>query len=105
VLNDQLGSYLAGLIESDGSIIIPKENSKNTPTISIVFHIDDKPLANHLYRRLGYGSLEIIESNKAVKLYTRGKHSILKTIFLINGKFRTPKIEKLHKLIKYINKN
>lgn len=29
VLNDQLGPYLAGLIESDGSIIILKENFKN----------------------------------------------------------------------------
>lgn len=105
VLNDQLGYYLAGLIESDGSIITPKENSNNSPTISIVFHLDDKPLANHICKRLRYGSLEIIESNKAVKLYFRGKHSILKTISLINGKFRTPKIEKLHKLIKYINKN
>lgn len=76
VLNDQLGPYLAGLIEWDGSIIIPKENSKNTPTISIVFHIDDKPLAIHLCERLGYGSLEIIESKKAVKLYIRGKYSI-----------------------------
>ena len=105
VLNDQLGPYLAGLIESDGSIIIPKENSKNTPTISIIFHINDKPLAILLRERLGYGSLEIIESNKAVKLSIRGKYSILKTILLINGKFRTPKIEKLHKLIKYINKS
>jgi len=33
VLNDQLGPYLAGLMESDGSIIISKENSENTPTI------------------------------------------------------------------------
>lgn len=105
MLNDQLGSYLAGLIESDGSIIIPKENSKNTPTISIVFHIDDKPLAIHLCEKLGYGSLEELEYKKAVKLYIRGKYSILKTVSIINGKFRTPKIEKLHKLIVYINKN
>jgi len=62
-------------------------------------------LAVHLCKRLGYGSLEVIESSKAVKLYIRGKYSILKTISLINGKFRTPKIEKLEKLIIYINKN
>jgi hypothetical protein len=105
MLNNQLGPYLAGLIESDGSIIIPKENSQNTPTISIVFHIDDKPLTIHLCVRLGYGSLEELKYNKAVKLYIRGKYSILKTVSLINGKFRTPKIEKLHKLIVYINKN
>lgn len=28
--NNQLGFYLAGLIESDRSIIVPKENTKNT---------------------------------------------------------------------------
>jgi len=62
-------------------------------------------LAVHLCKRLGYGSLEIIESSKAVKLYIRGKYSILKTISLINGKFLTPKREKLDKLIIYINKS
>lgn len=101
----QLGHYLAGLIESDGSIIIPKENSINTPTISIVFHINDKPLAELICRKLGYGSLEIIELNKAVKIHFRGKNSIKNMINLINGKFRTPKIEKLYKLIIYVNEN
>src|SRR5215471_15972520 len=76
LITDQLGSYSAGLIKYDGSIIIPKENSKNSPIISIVFHVDDKPLVNYLYKRLRYGSLKIIESNKVVKLYIRGKHSI-----------------------------
>jgi hypothetical protein len=103
--NSQLGYYLAGLIESDGSIIIPKENSKNTPTISIIFHIDDKPLAECICNKLGYGSLETIELNKAVKLHIRGRYSIIDTIWLINGKLRTPKIEKLKELIGYINKN
>ena len=31
--NNQLGFYLAGLIESDRSIIVPKENTKNTSSI------------------------------------------------------------------------
>jgi hypothetical protein len=102
-LNVHFCHYLAGLIESDGSIIIPKENSKNTPTISITFHIDDKPLALCICKKLGYGSLEIIEMKKAVKIHIRGKYSILNMISLMNGKFRTPKIEKLEKLILYIN--
>ena len=98
VSHNQLGFYLAGLIEADGSIIVPKENSKNSPTISISFNILDKPLY-----RLGFGFLEIIESSNAVRLVFRGKYNILKIINLINGKFRTPKIEKLHNLIMYIN--
>lgn len=56
-------------------------------------------------KRLGYGSLEIIENRKAVKLQIRGKYSLLNIVSLINGKFRTPKIEKLGKLIEYININ
>lgn len=54
--SNQLGFYLAGLIESDGSIIIPKDNSKNTPTVLITFHINDKPLAEYLRKISGYGS-------------------------------------------------
>jgi hypothetical protein len=93
------------LIESDGSIIILKDNSKNSPTISITFHIDDKPLALKIIKILNYGSLETIILSKAVKIHIRGKYSILNMICLINGKFRTPKIEKLQKLIFYIYKN
>ena len=53
-LEGQLGYYLAGLIESDGTIITPssaKANDvltkikKNTPTIKIIFQIKDKTLA------------------------------------------------------------
>jgi hypothetical protein len=101
----QLGYYLAGLIESDGSIITPKSNYKNTPSISIVFHVDDRPLAEHLIKILGYGSLEVIQSKKAVKVIIRGKWSLLNIITLNNGKFKTPKIEKLQRLIEYINKH
>ena len=103
--DSQLGYYLAGLIEADGSIIIPKEGSKNTPTISISFNIEDKPLALCIKNQLGFGFLENIEKNNAVKLAIRSKYNIFTLIYLINGKFRTPKIEKLHKLINYVNKN
>jgi LAGLIDADG endonuclease len=101
--NNQLGYYLAGLIEADGSIIVPQKDSKNTPTISISFNIIDKPLAICIKDRLGYGSLEEIIENNAVKFIIRGKYNILNIVSLINGKFRTPKIEKFHSLISYIN--
>jgi len=47
---NQLGSYLAGLIEGDGSFMTryPKYGS-----IQIVFHSDDQPLANLLQLYLG----------------------------------------------------
>jgi LAGLIDADG endonuclease len=103
ILNKQLGFYLAGLIESDGSIIIPKYDV-NTPSISISFNLDDKPLAECICKKLGYGSIETIKSKKAVKIHIIGRQSLIDIIELINGKFRTPKIEKLEKLIEYINK-
>jgi hypothetical protein len=102
---NELGYYLAGLIESDGSIIIPQLGSKNTPSITISFHEDDKPLAEKICSTLSYGSLELIPLNKAVKIHIRGKYSIINLLRLINGKFRTPKIEKLNSLIFYINEN
>jgi hypothetical protein len=38
--------YLVGLIEGDGSIIVPlKSNNIKYPAITIVFHIKDYPLA------------------------------------------------------------
>jgi hypothetical protein len=101
--NNELGYYLADLIEADGSIIVPPRESKNTPTISISFNIIDKPLAICIKDRLGYGSLEEIKESNAVRLIIRGKYNLLNIVSLINGKFRTPKIEKLHNLITYIN--
>lgn len=101
--NSQLGYYLAGLIESDGSIYIPSMNSVNTPTISIVFNIKDKNLTTHLISTLGYGSIQKSESESAINLVIRNKLGIIDIILLINGKFRTPKISRLHNLINWLN--
>lgn len=101
--NNQLSYYLAGLIESDGSIIIPKLNSSNSPTINIIFNIKDKDLAIKIKDTLGYGSIQLIPESNAVNLVIRDKKGIINLINLINGKLRTPKILKLHKLIDWIN--
>jgi len=93
----ELGSYLAGLIESDGSIIVPKD-STNTPTIKIVFNIKDKPLADCLMETLGSGSIQPASEN-SVLYAVRGKLGIVKIVNLINGEFKTPKIKALHRLI------
>jgi len=81
--NKELGFYLAGLIEVDGSIIMPRSNSNNTRTISISFHEDDKPLAKKICEILGFGSIELILLSKAVKIQIRGKYSIINTLVLI----------------------
>ena len=100
----QLGYYLAGLIESDGSIIVPSyQNSAYTPKISIVFNSKDKPLALHLINTLGYGSIQKSNSDSAIYLVIRNKKGIIDLISLVNGKFRTPKISSLYKLIDWVN--
>jgi LAGLIDADG endonuclease len=56
--DSQLGYYLVGLIEADGSIIVLEEDSKIKPTISISFNIKDKPLAVCIKNRLGFGFIK-----------------------------------------------
>jgi hypothetical protein len=50
-LRNKLGAYLAGLIESDGSIAIHDKDSKTkkyNPKIAVVFNLADEPLAKKL---------------------------------------------------------
>lgn len=95
--NSKFSSYLAGLIEGDGSIIVPKENIKSyNPYFEIVFHIDDLPLSYVLQSIIG-GNL-LIKENYCI-LIIKKKSSVLKIINLINGSMRTPKIEALHRMI------
>ena len=102
-IKGQLGNYLAGYLESDGTLITPKPGSKNTPKINIVFNIKDKNLAIHLLKVLGCGSIQTNEASNCLYWVVRTKEGILDIISLVNGKFRTPKIAKLHALINYIN--
>ncbi len=62
--------YLAGLIEGDGTIICPKENrfpsgKLRYPSIEIVFHSKDLPLAAKIEETLGYGSIQKRKESKA----------------------------------------
>lgn len=50
-LRSKIGSYLAGLIEADGSFAIHNKDSKSKiyrPKILVVFSLADEPLANKL---------------------------------------------------------
>ena len=57
-----IGSYLAGLIEGDGTIIVPstERSSKgklNYPSIQIVFQIKDFTLVSLIFRNIGHDSI------------------------------------------------
>ena len=96
-----LGYYLAGLIEGDGYINLTK---RNQVIIGITFNLKDKPLAEKLLTYIGQGSI-LKRSNKGVELRFGAVVSIKRIVALINGKFRTPKIDQLHQLIDWLNKN
>jgi len=106
--NNNFSSYLTGLIEGDGTIIVPKSerSSKgklNYPSIQIIFHLKDLPLALIIQKNLGFGSLIRKKGLNAYILYINDKKGILNLVNLLNGKMKTPKIYSLYKLIDWLN--
>lgn len=104
-----LGPYLAGLIESDGSITVPdslrhpKTKKVLYPVIKITFHLNDLPLAKKIIAVIGGGTIEYPKGNYVVARFY--SISVVRLIVsLINGHMRTPKIEALHRLIRWLNK-
>ena len=97
-----LKGYLAGLIEGDGSIIVPKEGKKNNPNIKIAFNEKDKKLAEKLKEKLEVGEIAKGEGRYYI-LQIRRREDLKKIVQLINGKMRTPKIEALERLIRWLN--
>src|SRR5687767_15136182 len=63
-INKNFGSYLAGLIEGDGSIYIPK-NPKGAPMIVVLFHSKDLPLALFIQKNLNVGNVYKIKGENA----------------------------------------
>lgn len=96
----RISSYLAGLIEGDGYISI---NNRNRVILGITFHIKDRVLADKLLTIIGKGSIVLRKTN-SIELRFSSKISLSKIVSLVNGKFRTPKIDQLHRLIDWMNK-
>lgn len=106
-----LGSYLAGLIEGDGSIIVPStlRNEKGKllyPRIKITFVSKDLPLAQKLIEVpfAGKGTIEWSKNKSYLNLLIQDTKTLYFLASIINGKMRTPKIEALHRLIQWLNK-
>lgn len=100
-------SWLTGLIEGDGTIIIPDKTTsvkKLYPFIRIAFHKKDLPLATKLSEKLGYGNIYEDKGAKNSILWTvYKKKELLDLIERLNGNMRTPKIHRLFKLIDWYN--
>jgi hypothetical protein len=99
---------LAGLIEGDGSIIVPEttRNEKGkllNPVIKITFVDKDASLTNKLMLTLQSGTLERPKGKKYLNLLIQDITTLYKIAVLINGKMRSPKIEALYRLIDWFN--
>jgi hypothetical protein len=102
----KLGPYLAGLIEADGSFSIHDKDSKAKrylPKILIVFSLNDIPLTKKLISITKVGKLYNKQRQGCVLWQIQNTKDVIKTITLINGYMRTPKIEALHRAIKWFN--
>ena len=100
--------YLAGLLEGDGSIIIPKtersdKGKLNYPSIQIVFQLKDFPLCQAIQRELGYGSISKKKQSAAYILTINSNEGLINFAKLINGKFRGPKYFQFCLLVNFLN--
>src|SRR5690606_18505805 len=92
-----LGYYLAGLIEGDGSIIVPKTIRNQMgkllyPKVKITFVDKDAPLAEKIREIIGAGTIERPSNTKYLNLLFQDVKSLQAIAALLNGKMRTPKI-------------
>lgn len=105
-LRSKLGPYLAGIIESDGSIAVHSKDSsakRYRPKFTVVFSYADEPLANKLASVTGAGTVYNKKSAGYVLWQIQKTEDVLKIINIINGYMRTPKIEALHRAINWFN--
>lgn len=107
-LRSKIGSYLAGLIEADGSIAVHDKNSsakRYTPKILVVFSLADEPLAQKLAFITSTGTVYNRKNAGCVIWHIQTPADVTKIIHIINGFMRTPKIEALHRMVDWFNNN
>ena len=103
------GSYLAGLIEGDGTIIVPKQERSakgklNYPSVQIAFQLKDFPLCQIVQKLIGHGSISKKKQSAAYILTINNIEGLIVLSNLINGKMRGPKYYQFTLLIQYLNK-
>lgn len=103
-INNNLCSYLTGLIEGDGSIYINNNiNINRSPKISIVFKNNDYELALYLKNIFNIGNI-IKRNNSNVYIWQiQSIEDLYKLLYYTNGYYRTPKYYLIKKAIKWIN--
>jgi LAGLIDADG DNA endonuclease family protein/cytochrome c oxidase subunit III len=108
IKEDQLGYYLAGLLEGDGHLSLPFLgktilNRVLNPRIVFTSHVNDIVLYAYIQSKLGgIGRFQLIGNNK-IRYIIGDIKGIVTIINLIKNKLRTPKNYSLNKLIEFIN--
>jgi hypothetical protein len=102
--DSNFASYLAGLIEGDGTIVTPKTEKSakgkfNYPSIQIAFDLRDFPLALIIQSKLKHGSISRKKGVNAYVLTINNFEGLILITNIINGYMRTPKIHALYKLV------
>lgn len=103
-----IGPYLAGLVEGDGTIIVPKterstKGKLNYPSIQIVFQLKDFPLCQIIQKQLGYGSISKKKQSAAYIFTINSNEGIINFAKLINGYLRGPKYYQFCLLLNFLN--
>jgi hypothetical protein len=105
--NDNLGYYLAGLLEGDGHISLPSLgdttlNRVLNPRIVFTSHKENLGMYAFIQSELGnIGRFQI--SGNVIRYIIGDMKGIIHFINLINGKLRTPKNKRLNDTINFIN--
>jgi len=100
---NQLGYYLAGLIEGDGSIILRKGDRETiSPKFVFTFHSNEIPMYQKLQQVLGSGVI-YKEKSGICRYSITNSDEVIRVINMVNGKFRTPKIQALYKAMDNLN--
>ena len=104
----KMGSYLAGLIEANGSFAVHNKDSKTetyVPKILVVFSIKQESLVRYLARITGAGTVYSRKNANCIIWQIQEIKDVFNIINRINGYMRTPKIEALHRAIHWFNKS
>lgn len=105
---NDLGYYLAGLLEGDGHISLPSLgvitlNRVLNPRIVFTSHVNNLGVYAFIQRELGNIGRFQASGNNVIRYIIGDMEGIIYFIYLIHGKLKTPKNKRFNDLIKFIN--
>lgn len=105
--SNNLGAYLAGLLEGDGYIEMgsnSNEKKRPNPRFVFTFHKNNLALFKRLKTSISYCFFKE-EGGNTMRYVIADTQGVIKLTHMMNGYFRTPKIQTFHRLIDWLNTN